>query len=145
MKSIYLEKYAPYILAFECAFIWVSFGMNLPQENDILSASLTLGAILTGFMATSKAILMTLDSPIMHRLRDTEYINDVVLYLSQAIWLSFSFCIISLVGFFVDKGSMFYGTIWVLIGVASAGAFIRVTEIMLKIIKHPLSKTPNQE
>lgn len=133
---IFLEKIAPYILSVAATFAWYKFGIKLPPGTSILGASLTLGAILTGFLATSKAILMTLDSPIMQRIRKTSYLSDLVSYLGQAIWMNFAYCIISLVGFFVDTGETWYGLFWIFIGVSSAGAFIRVTNIMLKIIKH---------
>ena len=136
MKSIYLEQFSPYILGLSAIFIWWQLGLTLPTGDGILGSSLTLGAILTGFLATAKAIIMTLDSPIMQRLRETDYIHDIVSYLSQAIWLSFAFCILTLVGFFIDKSLTWYGMAWIGIGVMSAGAFIRVTNIMLKIIKH---------
>ena len=136
MKSIWLEKLSPYILAVSGALLWWTLGLSLPVGDGILSSSLTLGAILTGFLATAKAILMTLDSPIMQRIRGTHYIRDLTSYLSQAIWLSFSFCILSLIGFFVPKESAWYGIAWIVLGLASAGAFIRVTNIMLKIIRH---------
>lgn len=137
MKSIYLEKLAPYILAVAGGFCWWRFDLALPSENAILSSSLTLGAILTGFLATAKAIVMTLNSPIMQKIRETSYLSDMVSYLSQAIWLSFGFCIVSLIGFFVPKQEVWYGLAWIGLGLASAGAFIRVTNIMLKIINHP--------
>lgn len=137
MKSIYLEKFAPYALAVAGALLWWKLQLELPTGEGILNSSLTLGAILTGFLATAKAIVMTLDSPIMQRIRETTYVNDLVSYLSQAIWLSFGFCIVSLVGFFVSTKSAWYGLAWITLGLASAGAFIRVTNIMLKIIRHP--------
>lgn len=136
MKSIYLERFAPYLLGLAGILIWWKLDLKLPLGEGILGSSLTLGAILTGFLATAKAILMTLDSPIMQRLRETDYIHDVISYLSQAIWLSFSFCILTLIGFFVDQTKLWFGIAWIGIGVTSAGAFIRVTNIMLKIIKH---------
>ena len=136
MKSLYLERLSPYLLAAAGALLWWKFQLVLPSGDGILSSSLTLGAILTGFLATSKAILMSLDSPIMQRIRETTYINDLTSYLSQAIWLSFSFCIVSIIGFFVPTNSMWYGLAWISFGLASAAAFIRVTNIMLKIIKH---------
>jgi len=136
MKSIYLEQSTPYILGVSAMFIWWKMELTLPSGDGILSSSLTLGAILTGFLATAKAILMTLDSPIMRRLRETDYIDSIVSYLSQAIWLSFAFCIITLIGFFIDKSSFIFGIAWIGFGVTSAGAFVRVTNIMLKIIRH---------
>lgn len=136
MKSIYLERIAPYLLGLAGILIWWQLDLNLPSGNGILGSSLTLSAILTGFLATAKAIIMTLDSPIMQRLRETDYIHDIVSYLSQAIWLSFSFCILTLIGFFIDQTVFWFGIAWIGIGVTSASAFIRVTNIMLKIIKH---------
>ena len=136
MKSIHLEQTAPYILGVAAMFIWWKSNLSLPSGDGILSSSLTLGAILTGFLATAKAILMTLDSPIMQRLRETDYINSIVSYLSQAIWLCFAFCIVTLIGFFIDKNTSIFGITWIGLGITSAGAFIRVTNIMLKIIRH---------
>lgn len=137
MKSIYLERLSPYILAIAGALLWWKLKLALPPGDGILGSSLTLGAILTGFLATAKAILMSLDSPIMQRMRETTYISDLTSYLSQAIWLSFGFCIVSIVGFFVPARGTWYGFAWIIFGLASAGAFVRVTNIMLKIIKHP--------
>jgi hypothetical protein len=95
-----------------------------------------MGAILTGFLATSKAILMSLDTPIMQRIRATSYHLDLASYLGQAIWISFIFCCFILVGFFIDHQAVWYGATWIAIGVAAGSAFIRVTHIMLKIIRH---------
>lgn len=140
MKSIYLERFAPYLLGFAAILIWWKLDIALPLGDGVLGSSLTLGAILTGFLATAKAIIMTLDSPIMQKLRETNYIHDIVSYLSQAIWLSFSFCILTLIGFFIDQTVLWFGIAWIGLGVTSAGAFIRVTNIMLKIIKHSPSQ-----
>ena len=83
------EKIWPYLLAAAIGSLWYFLGLDFPSDPSILSASITLGAILTGFLATSKAILMTLDSPIMQRIRGTDYINLLTAYLAQAIWWSF--------------------------------------------------------
>ncbi len=136
MNSLYIEKFLPYALAIVGAVLWWKFDIQLPEGEGILGSSLTLGAILTGFLATAKAILMTLDSPIMQRIRETSYINDLVSYLGQAIWLSFSFCIVSLIGFFVATNNDYYGLAWILLGLSSGATFIRVANIMLKVIKH---------
>jgi len=135
--QLFLEKIYPYLLAASAALLWWNADVKLPSGEGILGSSLTIGAILTGFLATAKAILMALDSPIMQRIRQTEYLGDLVSYLSQAIWLSFSFVGISLVGYFVSTNKLWYGLLWISVGVAMASAFIRVTNIMLKILKHP--------
>ncbi len=133
---LFLEKFIPYILALSGILVWWRLGISLPQGEGILGSSLTIGAILTGFLATSKAILMSVDSPVMKRIRVTDYLNDLVSYLSQAIWLSFSFCCTSLLGYFIQTSSFWYGLTWIAIALATAASFVRVTNIMLKILKH---------
>jgi len=129
------ERYAPYILALVSAIIWYVTDTKLPKENDVLSASLTLGAILTGFLATAKTIVMSsLESKVMIRLIKVGYLPDLISYLKQAIWLSFAFCIISLIGFFTLNTSSCYGLAWLIIGVSAGVSFIRVTNLLLNII-----------
>lgn len=105
----------------------------------MLASSLTIAAILTGFLATAKAILISLDSPLMNRIREAGYINDLVSYLSQSIWLSFSFCCFSLLGYFVQTNVTWYGLAWIFLAIATGCAFVRVTNIMLKVLKYPPS------
>jgi hypothetical protein len=130
------EKWMPFILAFIASILWWQLDVNLPAEKGVLGSSLTIGAIFAGFLATAKAILMSLDSPVMKRIKETTYMNELVSYLAQAIWLSFSFCIVSLVGYFLKTQNFWFGLVWIAVAVAMAVAFIRFTNIMLKILKH---------
>lgn len=104
----------------------------------LLASSLTLGAILTGFLATSKTILISLHgSGVMEKLKSSTYIKELISYLAEAIWLSFGFSLLVLLGFFLSNSSnYFFDVAWIAAGVMSAFAFIRVTNIILKIIRH---------
>lgn len=134
--SLQRERYGPYLLALLSSCVWYLTDTKLPVENDVLSASLTLGAILTGFLATAKTIVMSsLESPVMVRVKSSGYLTDLISYLKQAIWLSFAFCIISLTGFFILNSSTCYGLAWLFIGVSSGASFIRVTGLLLTIIE----------
>ncbi len=133
---LYVENSYPYVLAASASYSWYHFKMQFPTDNDVLSASLTIGAILTGFLATAKTLLMTLDTPVINRIRSTSYSHDLASYLGEAIWLCFAFCILAMVGYFCSTGSIWYGLVWMYIAISAALAFIRVTTIMLKIIKH---------
>lgn len=139
---IYVEKSYPYILATIASCAWYIFKIKFPPENDVLSASLTIGAILTGFLATTKALIMTLDSPVMNRIRKTTYSKDLASYLGESIWLCFSFCVLAMVGYFCSTAKLWYGTIWMFIAISGSLAFIRITIIMLKIINHQPTKKP---
>ena len=131
-----IEKSWPYLFALVALISWHYFSISLPSDEPILSSSLTIGSILTGFLATSKAILMTLDSPIMQRIRNTSYINDLASYLGEAIWVNFGFTIICIVGYFLSTSNYIYASAWIFLGAAGAATFIRVTSIMLKILKY---------
>ena len=134
--GLIFEKLFPYLLSLAAGLLWWQFELCFPSGEGVLGSSLTIGAILTGFLATAKAILMGLDSPIMNRIRKTDYLTDLVSYLSHAIWLSFTFCGISLLGYFIITTNSWYGIVWAVIGAAMAGSFIRVTNIMLKILNY---------
>jgi len=135
IPSLQRERYAPYMLALLSAIIWHVTDTKLPEDSSILSASLTLSAILTGFLATAKTIVMSsLESAVMIRVKKSGYLVDLISYLKQAIWLSFSFCIVSLIGFFIINSDYYYGLTWIIIGISSGAAFIRVTDILLTII-----------
>ena len=138
---LYIEKYYPYIGGLVAAFAWWGFSMEFPPTriNAILSASLTLGAITTGFLATAKAILLSLDGKaIMTDLRKSGYIENLVSYLAQAIWLSFAFCILTLSGFFMPGTTSLptvYETLWFSFGACAALAFARVIYLFLLILR----------
>lgn len=134
-NSLQAERLGPYVLAALSATLWWLTDMTLPIADGVLGASLTLGAILTGFLATAKTIVMSaIESPVMLRVKKAGYLPDLISYLKQAIWLSFTFCIVCLVGFFIVNSHHLYGLAWIFTGVSAGAAFIRVTNLLLKII-----------
>lgn len=136
-----LERVYPYLTGALAALAWWMFTPEFHADKaEVLSASLTVGSILTGFLATSKAILLSLnDTPIMQELRSSKYINDLVSYLAQAILFSFAYAVVSLVGFFLNGCEAFW-VAWTAIGVIAALTFIRVVMIQLRILALPLKK-----
>ncbi len=107
-----------------------------PQPDQMLSASLTLAAILTGFLATSKTILLGMKgTPVMKAFFKSKYIEDLVSYLAQGIWSSFIFCIVTMVGFFITTTPA-YQAVWLMAGLIAGFAFIRITKIFLVILRH---------
>lgn len=140
MNKLLFERWYPTVIAGVAAYFWFKYNINIPEDSGFLGSSLTIGAILTGFMATSKAILMTLDSPIMQRIRGTDYLDDLVSYLKSALWFSFGFSLLCLSGYFIPSGNeivvKWFGVFWFFTGVAAALSFIRITNIILKILSY---------
>lgn len=134
--SLYIEKLYPYVFAVLALVGWRYFEITIPVDKAVLGSSLTLGAILTGFLATAKAIIMSSDSPVMTRMRGTGYLADLVSYLAQAVWYCLALSVISLLGSFVDSAGSLYGSVWIVVLTLSIACFVRVTGIMFKVIGH---------
>jgi hypothetical protein len=140
-----IERYHPVVLAVVSSIAWAvlserfSFTMP-PDEKEFLAAALGLGAVLTGFIATAQAILMALPTDsVMGRLRSTGYIDDLVEYIGRALHGGFVFCVFNLIGFSAmhleADAKRVYWAAWVLFAVYSACTFLRVSKIMLRIMR----------
>lgn len=138
-----IERNFPAALALAATFTWWYCGPTFPKEvKEFLAAALGLGAILTGFVATAKAILVALPSDrLMGSLRRSGYINDLVLYLAQALYGCLLFSIFCLVGFFLiatdarDSLPKWYEITWIGLGVFATAAFYRVSRLLFVLLK----------
>lgn len=139
-KSRSFELWYPYLGAACAALIWLLFEAELPRDRgDLLGSALTFASILTGFIAASKAILVSIrGSRMFQRLQKQKFIKPILTYLSHAIWLSLGACFVSLAGFFEVGRAEWFGVIWVFVIAAAVLAFIRVTKIFFAILAHPL-------
>lgn len=144
MKRLTIEKRGPLIIGLVFAFAWWRIGPPFPTDaSDVLSAALTLGAILTGFLATSKAFLLSLNgTQVMGDLRSSGYLNDLVFYLATAIWTAFAFCILTIAAFFLDVHTTWFGPAWFGLGIWASLQFVLVTVLTLRILRHAHGATP---
>ena len=122
--KLFFEKIYPYLLGLIASVLWLRM------------QGTTVSGIFVGFLATSKAILMSMSSPIIEELKRSGYIEELVSYIGQAIWINLLFCSINVIGYFVSTQAEWYSLIWIFISVCALATFIRVTHIMLKIFKH---------
>lgn len=136
--KLWVEQVYPYIAAGAATAAWMNLNIVFPVPKDILGSSITIGSIIAGFMGTAQAILMSLDRPIMKRLQDAGYLSDLTSYLGSAIWLSFAFSALALIGYFDPiTSAIWFGPIWIFLASAAGVAFLRITHLMLQFLKHP--------
>ena len=135
MKLIF-EKYYPYLFGVVAWVLWKQLNLMFPTSDSILSSTLTVSGIFVGFLSTSKAILVSMNSQIINELKSSGYIEELVSYIGQAIWINLLFCSFNVLGYFVDTSKFWFSTTWVGIAICSLATFIRVTHIMLKIFKY---------
>lgn len=134
--KLLLEKFFPFIFGLLFSYIWWHTGLSIPENEPLLTATLTVSGIFVGFLATSKAILISMPGQIVEDLRRSGYMVDLVSYIGQAIWINLAFCTLNVLGYFIDETSTWYGLLWILFAVMALSSFIRVTHIMLKIFKY---------
>ncbi len=132
-----VERSYPYAAAVTAAVGCYYGGLNFPKGQDVLSASITIGAIFTGFLATSKSLAISIDTPAMNELRKTRFFDLMVQYLREAIYASLLLGAFGIAGFFHDPQSppRWYGVVWVLLIVSTFLTFIRVTNAFLELIQ----------
>lgn len=131
------ERLAPVIGAVATTCAWMYYEGRLPASDSFLSSSITLGAILTGFLATAKSVLLAFDKKIMKAINSTGFRGVLVSYFGHAIWLCLSFTCVGLLGYFVDASANWYGYLWIALAAGAIVAFIRVIRILLLILSHP--------
>ncbi|WP_175253473.1 hypothetical protein [Pseudomonas sp. BMW13] len=134
--SLWFERLYPYILMGVAAFLWCRLQISFPVSESVLSSTLSVAGIFVGFLATSKAILMSMTSSIIERLRESGYMGVLASYIGQAIWLNLIFCIVNIVGYFENQKAAWFSVLWIVFAVGAFASFARVTTVMLKIFKY---------
>jgi hypothetical protein len=137
MKSRIFEQVYPYLFAFSLGVAMNYSHIAFPCGQDILSATITLGAVFTGFLATLKSVVFSLQGPRMRKFKATSFYPLLLNYLRQAIWASLLFCAVGLVGFYYEptKPWAWFGSVWVFLGSLTLLTFLRVSNAMMSLLK----------
>lgn len=136
------ERWYPWLFAIGCGALAAVFEVRLPNDDArltaLLSASISTSAILVGFLATVKAILMALpESSIKTQLSASGEMATLSGYLSAAMTSNLAFCVLNIATFFLEaaKCPALLSYIWIMLGVAALLGFWRVGQIMLMILR----------
>lgn len=136
------ERIYPLIFGLAGGLISYFFGITLPAEEArltaLLSASISTSAILVGFLATTKAILMALPaSAIKEDLKNSGELSCLSGYLGSSMTSNLIFCLLNIAVFFVpaDAVGVFLPIVWFTLGIFSLLSFWRVGQIMVLILR----------
>ncbi len=136
--SLKTERWYPFVISGAAGIAWWHFKLPLPEAiKEFLSAAISVGAILTGFIATAQAILAALPTDtVVGRLRASGYIDDLITYLAGALYGCLCFSVYSMAGFFWNEHLPYwYGPVWIALAGFSAMCFHRVSRIFFKILR----------
>lgn len=102
----------------------------------MLSALVSLGGILAGFLATMKTLLMGMKEESINRLKKSGYMPHLRDYLSEALWGSLALCVFAVAGFSPTVGATTSEYLSVLVGLFaySFASLYRVTRIGMGLL-----------
>ena len=135
----FVERTYPYVLALAGAGLFWYRRISLPTSGqDILSASITLGSIFTGFLATAQSIVVSFQSPRFETFRATKFYPLMLGYLQEAIWASLTYCAIALLGYFYEPAQRpaWFASSWMFLTVLSLTSFFRASSSLTSLIKN---------
>lgn len=149
MTSLQREQFGPYVVGLlVTAAWWFLLGRSFPADpSGLLSASGTIASVLVGFLATAKAIIMSIStSPTYAHIRSLGYGDQLMDYIRSAIYAGLVFLVLATLGFFIDWkataltdleriGVTAYRISWVLTGAAGLALYVRVIGLIFKVLK----------
>ena len=138
MASLTTERLYPFLIAGASgAASWcqdLRMEQNAPQ---LLSTTVTFGAIASGFVGTSLSILTSLETPVMRKIRATPYLGMLRGYLGWALVAGIVLSLTGIVGLFMDIGSNpFFVSVWCTALVFCICCLCRLGGMMLKVFGH---------
>ena len=138
INSIKIERYYPLVGGVVASLIFYKLAIKIPTDwKEFLTAIISVGAIFAGFIATAIAILMALPSDgVISRFKKSGYINDLTIYLEQALYGTVIFVVFCLIGFYGFHTCLIYSSIIGGFGFYSILCFFRASSLMIKILKY---------
>lgn len=136
-----IESSWPYVLGLVVTAIWWwLLGAPFPSPAaGLLSASMTATAVVVGFLATAKAVMLGVaSSDVFKRLKEAGFIGSLFRYLFEAVWFGIGFLVLSVFGFFLDRTDVampcFYPPLWVLTGSIVVALYARITRLLFMLL-----------
>lgn len=137
-RSLVWEQCYPFALAVVSAVIcwWLGFDFaDVPLQ--LLSATVTFGAIASGFVGTSLAILTSLDTPVMRKIRRTPYVRILRWYLGWALTSGTVLSCVSILGLFLHATSSWFAMAWWAAFTFCIACLYRLARTMLFVFSDP--------
>lgn len=139
-KSLTFERWMPVGLGITIFLLALATDFELPGDTkkELLSATISVSAILAGFLGTAKAILMGLPQDgLPKKLRDSGYIGELARYLAEALHANLVLCVVSIGGFLPASGfcPIAFAAFWAGLAALAIASFWRVSRIMLMILQ----------
>lgn len=122
---------------------WFLLDRNFPRgPEDLFAASGTIASVLVGFLATAKAIIMSISSTATYQtLQSAGYDKRLMSYIRSAIYAGLLFLLISTLGFFVgweaaeSEWRLAYEIAWVGTGAIGLALYVRIIHLIFRVLE----------
>ena len=135
------ERYYPLIVALIAAVSAWFFDVAITEDQQLLlSATITFGAIVSGFVGTSLSILTSLGTPVMRQVRKTSYIKHLRHYLGWGLGSGVILACISIVGLLFGSDDFYWNSFtcfWTFALVFCLACLYRLAMMMLRVFSDP--------
>lgn len=138
MSELTREKLWPYLASVVVSGAWYfCLQHHFPDPDDnLMLATGTAAAVLIGFLATAKAIVLGLTgSPVFQAIKSTGYTAVLFRYFFEAIVFGSAALAISIAGFFLpNPAPTWFAVSWVLIATTAIFDYLRVVQVLFTLI-----------
>lgn len=133
-----LERCCPFIAGGIASVACWYFQLDLVNApRQLLGATVSFGAIVSGFVGTSLSILTGLETPVMLKIRRTHYLKQLREYLGWAMASGILLSLISIMGMFLLLTANWFAAIWCFILVFCIAWLWLLARVMLLLFSHP--------
>ena len=136
--TLTMERYYPLAWAAAIALLCWWFDLKLPADpGRLLSATVTFGAIASGFVGTSLSILTGLGTPVMRKIRQSRYVDILRAYMGWALASGLVLSCTSIIGLFLSTTSLTLTIAWTATLTFCVACLYRLAKVMLFVFSDP--------
>lgn len=142
VNSGVVEAWWPYVASVIATVVYaLASNCKFPQPaENLLSASGGAAAVLVGFLATAKAIVLSISGTRIYKaLKEGDFTSLFLRYTQEAIVVAICFLVVAMTGFFVIDSvtgpEFWYPPLWFLSGTLSLTLFWRFASILFKMLQ----------
>lgn len=135
-----IERIWPYAAAIAVlAFWWIVLQAPFPPNPDgLLAASGGASAVLVGFLATAKTVILAITGArVFQKLKAGGFTKLIFAYLYEAIFAGVAFLVVSVIGFFIEDHAgnrLLFSAVWVFMGAVALMLYVRITHLLFKML-----------
>lgn len=134
--AVRLHQWYPFGCAIAAFAVVMAAGLEMPVDrSSLLGSAVEFGAIVSGFVGASLALLMGLRTPLMRNIKGTAYVGQLRAYIAQGMLSGVLLAAVSLFGlYFVGLcDGLWFAGVWSGSFVFCVGSLFRLMVVAVRL------------